>query len=43
MLDNQRMNKANDEEPDDPIDQMLKKTGCIKFHYKVQVCSHDYC
>lgn len=24
-------------EEDDPVDAMLKKTGCIELHYKVQV------
>lgn len=24
---------------DDPVEQMLKKTGCIELHYKVQVGS----
>lgn len=28
----------NTEEPEDPVESMLKKTGCIELHYKVQVC-----
>lgn len=41
--------KVKDEEPDDPVELMLKKTGCIELHYKVQVGSdflspwHKYC
>ncbi|XP_063836861.1 cytochrome c oxidase assembly factor 4 homolog, mitochondrial [Ostrinia nubilalis] len=23
---------------DDPVENMLKKTGCIELHYKVQEC-----
>lgn len=23
----------------DPVEEMLKKTGCIELHYKVQVCT----
>lgn len=26
-----------DEEDDDPVVKMIKKTGCIDYHYKVQV------
>lgn len=33
----------------DPVEEMLKKTGCIELHYKVQVrnlvkkvCSHRF-
>lgn len=29
--------KVEPEEPDDPVESMLKKTGCIELHYKVQV------
>lgn len=28
----------NEEEEDDPVDSMIKKTGCLELHYKVQVC-----
>lgn len=24
---------------DDPVETMLKKTGCLELHYKVQVCN----
>lgn len=24
--------------PEDPVEQMLKRTGCIELHYKVQEC-----
>lgn len=30
--------KTNSEEPEDPVESMLKKTGCIELHYKVQEC-----
>jgi len=30
------MDKDNDEELD-PVDEMIKKTGCMDFHIKVQV------
>ncbi|CAH2005706.1 unnamed protein product [Acanthoscelides obtectus] len=26
------------QEISDPVEQMLKKTGCIELHYKVQEC-----
>ncbi|XP_053966131.1 cytochrome c oxidase assembly factor 4 homolog, mitochondrial [Anastrepha ludens] len=26
------------QETEDPVEQMLKKTGCIQLHYKVQEC-----
>lgn len=28
---------VNKEEPEDLVDSMLKKTGCLELHYKVQV------
>jgi hypothetical protein len=27
------------QEIEDPVERMLKKTGCIDYHYAVQVCS----
>ena len=30
--------KQVDDESDDPVEQMIKNTGCINFHYAVQVC-----
>ncbi|XP_023024158.1 uncharacterized protein [Leptinotarsa decemlineata] len=29
------------QEISDPVEEMLKKTGCIKLHYKVQECIAD--
>ncbi|CAH0403943.1 unnamed protein product [Chilo suppressalis] len=26
------------DEDDDPVESMLKKTGCLELHYKVQEC-----
>ncbi|XP_028162330.1 cytochrome c oxidase assembly factor 4 homolog, mitochondrial isoform X2 [Ostrinia furnacalis] len=26
------------DDDDDPVENMLKKTGCIELHYKVQEC-----
>lgn len=31
--------KVKDDEPEDPVESMLQKTGCIDLHYKVQVNS----
>ncbi|VEN44876.1 unnamed protein product [Callosobruchus maculatus] len=33
------------QELSDPVEEMLKKTGCIELHYKVQECiaeTHDW-
>lgn len=30
--------KSADEATEDVVESMLKRTGCIDFHYKVQVC-----
>ncbi|XP_046426480.1 cytochrome c oxidase assembly factor 4 homolog, mitochondrial [Neodiprion virginianus] len=30
--------KSLAEDTEDPVDRMLKKTGCIELHYKVQDC-----
>lgn len=27
-----------DDDIDDPLDRMLKKTGCMELHFKVQEC-----
>lgn len=32
------MSSHGNQEITDPVEQMLKKTGCIELHYKVQVC-----
>ncbi|XP_013777141.1 cytochrome c oxidase assembly factor 4 homolog, mitochondrial-like [Limulus polyphemus] len=31
-----------DEEEDDPVEKMLKKTGCLELHYAVQECMADH-
>ncbi|XP_051154443.1 cytochrome c oxidase assembly factor 4 homolog, mitochondrial-like isoform X2 [Leptopilina boulardi] len=33
------VNKTNDDDDiDDPLERMLKKTGCMELHFKVQEC-----
>lgn len=34
--------KVKDDEPEDPVESMLQKTGCIDLHYKVQVNSSGF-
>lgn len=34
--------KTEDKDIKDPVEEMLKKTGCIELHYKVQV-DINYC
>lgn len=29
--------REKEAEEDDPVESMLKKTGCLELHYKVQV------
>lgn len=31
------MSSSENQEVEDPVELMLKKTGCIELHYKVQV------
>lgn len=33
---------VKDDEPEDPVESMLQKTGCIDLHYKVQVKSNFF-
>lgn len=33
--------QTQQEEIEDPVERMLKKTGCIELHYQVQVSSLD--
>jgi cytochrome c oxidase assembly factor 4 len=28
----------NEDEEEDPVEKMIKKTGCMDYHYKVQEC-----
>ncbi|XP_018579431.1 cytochrome c oxidase assembly factor 4 homolog, mitochondrial [Anoplophora glabripennis] len=35
------MSSHGNQEITDPVEQMLKKTGCIDLHYKVQECIAD--
>lgn len=40
MTDAEPKSSVKNREPDeieDPVESMLKKTGCIELHYKVQV------
>jgi len=32
------MDQQHSEEDEDPVESMLKKTGCLEKHYKVQEC-----
>lgn len=39
-----RVRPADDDE-DDPVEKMLKKSGCLELHYAVQECineTHDW-
>lgn len=40
MSESKQINSQQDDEPEDPVDSMLKKTGCTELHYKVQVFHH---
>jgi len=31
-------NTGAEEEIEDPVERMLKKTSCIELHYQIQVC-----
>jgi len=31
-------NTGSEKEIEDPVERMLKKTGCIELHYQIQVC-----
>ena len=33
-----RVIKSDDDDELDPIEQMMKRTGCLELHYKVQEC-----
>lgn len=35
---NMTISSNSEKEIEDPVEQMLKKTGCIELHYQVQVC-----
>ncbi|KAL3874988.1 hypothetical protein ACJMK2_037933 [Sinanodonta woodiana] len=35
-----RRTQPNDDE-DDPVEKMLKKSGCLELHYAVQECIAD--
>ncbi|XP_032680118.1 cytochrome c oxidase assembly factor 4 homolog, mitochondrial [Odontomachus brunneus] len=35
-------NKNLENEIEDPVEQMLKKTGCIELHYQVQECIAEH-
>ncbi|XP_054830808.1 cytochrome c oxidase assembly factor 4 homolog, mitochondrial [Eublepharis macularius] len=34
--------KPNTEEEEDPLDQMISRTGCAAFHYAVQECMAEH-
>lgn len=33
-----RIRPAEEDEDDDPVEKMLKKSGCLDLHYAVQEC-----
>jgi len=33
---------VEDDEEEDPVDAMIKKTGCLEKHYAVQFCMADH-
>ncbi|XP_077275815.1 uncharacterized protein LOC143904774 [Temnothorax americanus] len=35
-------NTDAEKETEDPVEQMLKKTGCIELHYQVQECIAEH-
>ncbi|XP_018317543.1 cytochrome c oxidase assembly factor 4 homolog, mitochondrial [Mycetomoellerius zeteki] len=35
-------NAGAEKEIEDPVEQMLKKTGCIELHYQVQECIAEH-
>ncbi|XP_066450244.1 cytochrome c oxidase assembly factor 4 homolog, mitochondrial [Eleutherodactylus coqui] len=34
--------RKQDEEEEDPVDQMISRTGCTAFHYAVQECMVEH-
>ncbi|XP_053167217.1 cytochrome c oxidase assembly factor 4 homolog, mitochondrial [Hemicordylus capensis] len=34
--------KSKTEEEEDPLDQMISRTGCAAFHYAVQECMAEH-
>ncbi|KAK7069292.1 Cytochrome oxidase assembly factor 4 [Halocaridina rubra] len=43
MSDPHQRNKVpkEDEDEEDPVEQMIAKTGCLEKHYAVQFCMAD--
>ncbi|XP_011151237.1 cytochrome c oxidase assembly factor 4 homolog, mitochondrial isoform X2 [Harpegnathos saltator] len=39
---NASSNKNLEDEIEDPVERMLKKTGCIELHYQVQECIAEH-
>ncbi len=37
-----RPREVEEEEDDDPVERMLKRSGCLELHYKVQECMVDH-
>ncbi|KAG5326759.1 COA4 factor, partial [Acromyrmex heyeri] len=35
-------NTNAEKEIEDPVERMLKKTGCIKLHYQIQECIAEH-
>lgn len=39
--DRTRKPKDDDDDEEDPVEQMISKTGCLEKHYAVQFCMAD--
>ncbi|KAL7643468.1 UNVERIFIED_CONTAM: hypothetical protein RMT77_005450 [Armadillidium vulgare] len=37
-----RTKRPNDSDEVDPVEEMIKKTGCLEEHYAVQFCMADH-
>ncbi|KAG5844688.1 hypothetical protein ANANG_G00165170 [Anguilla anguilla] len=35
-------NRTRSEDEDDPVDQMISRTGCAELHYAVQECMAEH-
>jgi cytochrome c oxidase assembly factor 4 len=38
----QRKAPPQEDEDEDPVDKMLKQTGCAELHYSLQECMSEY-
>jgi len=37
-----RPTSENDDDEVDPVEEMIKKTGCLELHYEVQFCMAEH-